>query len=172
MAKAAVAEKTIEQEIAALEKQIKDRKELVLKYLRFAAKILTGIGELVSRDTSSDHIKTTWKFKGFDNFEFRGIFGMTCFGGNNIEIWFCLPGESIKVFDVYWQHDDDPKVEVFIDTGAWRTPLDLLVDKPDQVIADYRKAKERKLDKKLEEQECQTRLQELQKQAKRLGFQL
>lgn len=163
-----------------LEKQIRERKKLIMRFVNFVHKITREVGSVVHTDVGSSHTHVIRELRNFNGFSFLSDTGRTMFGGNKFQISYHPGREEVvlqqtkPVFDVFYQTSlDDESAEVYFDPSpVWRGPLEALIANKKKAISVFRR-KEKENDKKFSREEARReRREELEKEAGKLGIQL
>lgn len=151
---------------AKLEEKIAGRKTLIKKIVEFAEEIIRERGRVISRETSSDHIKIHSGLEGFHLFDFFSETGQTCFGGNSFRIYY----DKKLVFSVYFQAsiEEGVRVHTFEYNIDWLTALQDVMNRKSEVVAQIDEEEKKCEMKKQREREAEAKRLKLLKQAELL----
>lgn len=139
-------------EAQELQKKIKEREKLLIKFLDFASEILKEAGTETYYREHDFHTTSNKELVDFYGFSFYGNFGQTEHGGNDIKISY----RKKPVMSVYSQSTPftpkDWRINIFDNTTTWQNSLLTMIDKKKTYIAKAVSLKEKKHKKEQREQ--------------------
>ena len=133
-----------------LEKNIKERVELIKRIVRFVDDITAALGTRVSQNVESSYTHTVTELRGLKDFSFLADTGQSMMGGNDYNIWYHPGKKEIDpkrlgpVFSVSYQVsiEDDSMVHIFDPSAGWQNALNALIETKAQIITEAKKQKE------------------------------
>jgi hypothetical protein len=156
-----------DQEVRELEKRVRERKEFVMRVMKFVEKIVRhGIRTFYYQGSSNT--REIWELHDLEGLYFKGDFEQTMMGGNDILI---SRGENV-LFEVYYQ--TDPKkcqVKVFDESEEfWQNTIKKFMQNYRKTVALCKKNKKEKdlCSSRYAKQEG--KYERLRKEAQRLGI--
>ena len=148
----------------SLAQKIRERQKLVERIVGFVEKIVLR-GERTQYSQGSFNTHTVWELKNLAGFSFKGDFGQTMMGGNDVYVWY----KDYLVFHAYFQGfplENDCEVRIF-KQGSWLTAFKKFTQNRKKVLAQFKKRKERRLQRTKNELKRE-KSEWLQEEAKRL----
>ncbi len=140
-------------EAQELQKKIKEREKLLIKFLNFTLEILKEAGTETYYHEHDFHTNSNKELVDFYGFSFYGDFGQTEHGGNDIKISY----RKKPVLSVYSQDTPftpkDWRVKIFDNNITWQTMLFTIVEKKKTYIAKAVSLKEKGDKKEQKKQE-------------------
>jgi uncharacterized protein (DUF342 family) len=156
-----------------LKKLVEERQNAVVKIISFVDSVdfIHKHGLLLSRSESNSHCTIKRQLNGFGAFDIYGIFGMTCMGGNQVDIKF----KGSDVLKVYWQVSyDECRVDFFSECEDWLKEFNDMMNNAEKILMEMKQRQEQKqLDeenKKIELERKRNERDFLLKRAKDLGL--
>lgn len=172
--------------IEELKNKIKERKELLAKFINFAEEITRERGQIVERDEGSSHTRIVRRLVNFAHFSFETATSYC----DNVKILYhpdvsemnvSFVGERNlarlnhakipPVLDVYYQTEGDYAVRIFDEDTGWQAALKDVVEHKDELIKkmDEKNAEDAEgLARRHQESETKRELEKLEKEAAKL----
>lgn len=165
----------------ALRKEVAERKNFIKSILNFFESTVSKHGTVISKDECRDHTKVIQDMH-LEKFYFHWVTGMTCMGGNRIEIFY--ESKKQKVFSLYYQGSealdeckvefsevvDECKVEFFDAKLLWQMQLRTVLNRQSEYLREKAEKKRRAKQAAEKARQEQEELARLEKEAKRLGI--
>ncbi len=138
-----------------LERQIRERKDTIKRYIQFIVDITLKKGVIVDERVGSSNIRIVRRLENFGGFTFLADIGQTMMGGEEYKI--LLPGHGDIVFSVRCQGGTILEVDVF--PSEWcQWDIENLIDRCEEEEAEeinqgdsYRAQKEERWQRRMEE---------------------